>query len=100
MLYNWKATHAKMIDKTDSGTEVQKMQMAEIDIDNIILQLLSVRDMPGRQVSTFEAATCDFQQFGILTSVDSDEPVQPPIKLRNSKWCSVSSLTFVEYSSD
>ena len=43
-----------MIDKTDSGTEVQKMQMAEIDIDNIILQLLSVRDMPGRQVSTFD----------------------------------------------
>ena len=27
----------------------------------------------------------DFQQCGILTSVDSDEPVQPPLKLRNSK---------------
>ena len=40
------------------------------------------------------AATCDFQQCGILTSVDSDEPVQPPFKLRNSKWCSVSSLIF------
>ena len=23
------------------------------------------------------AVTCDFQQCGILTSVDSDEPVQP-----------------------
>ena len=23
------------------------------------------------------AATCDFQQFGTLTRVDSDEPVQP-----------------------
>ena len=23
-------------------------------------------------------AACDFQQFGTLTSVDSDEPVQPP----------------------
>ena len=23
---------------------------------------------------------CDFQQCGILTSVDSDEPVQPPFK--------------------
>ena len=33
---------------------------------------------------------CDFQQCGILTSVDSDEPVQPPCKLRSSKWCSVS----------
>ena len=41
-----------------------------------------------------------FQQCGILTSVDSDEPVQPPFKLRNSKWCPVSSLTFIEYSSD
>ena len=46
------------------------------------------------------AAACDFQQCGILTSVDSDEPVQPPVKLRNSKWCSLSSLTIIEYSSD
>ena len=28
--------------------------------------------------------TCDFQQCGILTSVDSGEPLQPPFKL-NSK---------------
>ena len=28
--------------------------------------------------------TCDFQQYGIWTSVDSYEPVQPPFKLRNS----------------
>ena len=27
--------------------------------------------------------------------VDSDEPLQPPFKLRNSKWCSVSSLTII-----
>ena len=31
--------------------------------------------------------------------VDSDKPVQPPFKLTNSKWCSVSSLTVIEYSS-
>ena len=43
---------------------------------------------------------CDFQQFDILTSVDSDEPLLPSFKLRNSKWCSVSSLTIIEYSSD
>ena len=42
------------------------------------------------------AETCDFQQFGILTNVDSDEPLQPPVKLRNSKRCSVSSLTIIE----
>ena len=29
--------------------------------------------------------TCDYQQCDILTNVDSDEPVQPPFKLRNSK---------------
>ena len=28
---------------------------------------------------------CDFQQCGILTSVDSDEPLQPSFKLRNYK---------------
>ena len=28
------------------------------------------------------AVTCDFQQCGILTSVDSDKPVQPPFKLK------------------
>ena len=40
-------------------------------------------------------------QCGILTSVVSDEPaVQPPFKLTNSKRCSVSSLTLIEYSSD
>ena len=43
---------------------------------------------------------CDFQQCGILTNVDSGEPVQPPFKLRNSKCYSVSSLTVLEYSSD
>ena len=46
------------------------------------------------------AMTCDFQQCGILISVDSDEPVQPPFKLRISKWCAFSSLTLIEYSSD
>ena len=46
------------------------------------------------------AMTCDFQQCGILNSVDSDEPVQHPCKLRNSKWCLVSSLSVIEYLSD
>ena len=31
------------------------------------------------------AVICDFQQCGILTSVDSDEPGEPLVKLRNSK---------------
>ena len=46
------------------------------------------------------ALTCDFQQCGILTCVDSEEPLQPPFNVRNSKWCSVSSLTIIEYSSN
>ena len=46
------------------------------------------------------ASAWDFQQFDILTGVDLDEPLQPPFKLRISKWCSVSSLTIIEYSSD
>ena len=46
------------------------------------------------------AVTCDSQQCGILIIVDSDKPVQPPFKLRSYKWCSVSSLTLIEYSSD
>ena len=43
------------------------------------------------------AVTCDFQQCGILTSPGSDVAVQPPFRLRNSKWCSISSLTSIEY---
>ena len=46
------------------------------------------------------AVTCDFQQCGISTSVDSDEPVQPPFKLRISKCCSVSSSTIIKYTND
>ena len=46
------------------------------------------------------ATICDFQQCGILINVDSDKPVHPPFKLGNSKLCSVSSLTLIEYSSD
>ena len=38
---------------------------------------------PDRQ--NISAVTRDFQQCGILTCVDSDEPVKPPFKLRNSK---------------
>ena len=49
-----------------------------------------------RLVTIIWATTWDFQQCGILTSVDSDEPVQPSFKFRNS----VSSLSLIEYSSD
>ena len=35
-----------------------------------------------------------------LTSVDSDELRQSTFRVRNSMWCSISSLAFIEYSSD
>ena len=34
---------------------------------------------------SYLSPTCDFQQCGILPSVDSDYPVQPRFKLRNCK---------------
>ena len=46
------------------------------------------------------AVPCDFQQYCILTCVDSCESEQPPFKLRISLWCLVSRLTFIKYSSD
>ena len=44
---------------------------------------------------TESMATCDFQQCGILTSVDSEKPVQTH-KLINSKCGSLNSLTLIE----
>ena len=43
--------------------------------------------------------TWDFQQFDILTSVDSDEPVQPLVKLRTCKWFLACSLILIKYMS-
>ena len=56
--------------------------------------------MLGRHQYDNWAVAWDFQQCGILTCVDSDEPLQPPLKLTYSKWCSASSLTIMEYSSE
>ena len=36
--------------------------------------------------SSYNEYTSDFQKSGILTCVDSDEPVRPPFKLRNFKY--------------
>ena len=47
---------------------------------------------------TLMSRICDCQQYGTLTRVDSDEPVQPPFMLRNFEWCSAGSLTLIEYS--
>ena len=57
---------------------------------SLVLFLTEINSVPD-----IWTMTCYFQQCGILSSVDSDEPVEPPVKLRNSKWCSVSSLTVI-----
>ena len=46
---------------------------------------LSLKDEESRKWIIW-AVTCDFQQRDVLTC-DSDEPMQPPFKLRSSKWC-------------
>ena len=46
----------------------------------VFLATFSVNSMP-----CIWAVICDFQQCGVLTSVDSDNPLQPPFKLKNSK---------------
>ena len=50
-----------------------------------VVQFLGVCSDPRGKTDYNLAVTCDFQQCGILTSIDSDAPVQPPLKLRNSK---------------
>ena len=47
-------------------------------IDDTIQEVGSVR---SSKLSFNLAMTCDFQQCGIFTCGDSDEPVQPPFKL-------------------
>ena len=42
-----------------------------------------------------EDMPCDFQQCGILTSVDPDEHVLPPFKLKNSKYLTKACTGFV-----
>ena len=36
------------------------------------------------KANTIRAVTCDFQQCGILESLNSREPAQPPFKLRQA----------------
>ena len=69
-------------------------------ISQLSLWYLHCTDQDLRSFITIWAMTYDFQQCGILTSVDSDEPVQLPFKRRHSKWYSVSSLAIIEYSRD
>ena len=44
-----------------------------------------IKDFAQSNSNCKRAMTFDFQQCGILTSVGSQQPLQPPFKLRNSK---------------
>ena len=50
--------------------------------------------LPGKELIDYKQV---HEIANNLTSVDSDEPLQPPFKLRNSKWCSVGNLTIIKY---
>ena len=84
---SWSETHKDRV----SRVEAHIVYDMPADDSHIILSIFIMP--PGIEYLKHNwATTSDFQQWGILTSVDSDEPVEPLFKLRNSKWCSVSSL--------
>ena len=56
------------------------------------LDLCTYKDNHGRYEPRHVISNSDFQQCSILTSLNSDEPVQPPFKLRNSKIIDVESV--------
>ena len=83
----------KMLEKMNlenSDRAFNSTQKGDNMIDN---RLLRHREFVSKYIW---GVTCDFQQCGIFTSIDSDESVQPHVKLRTSKWCLVSSLTIIE----
>ena len=79
-----------MMDSYIHGDKNNELIIAWCQI-NMVQKTLWYR--PHNEDETYNkwAAAWDFQQFDILTRVDSHEPLQPPVKLRNSKWCSVGS---------
>ena len=56
--------------------------------------------LPVLQVSVWRSRDIWFPTMWHFDNVDSNEPVQPPFRLKTLKWCSISSLTLKEYSSD
>ena len=76
---------------------IQVMAALQCDkYQNLVCRLIGFRTYPGSEFVVANTTlakwtklepneTRDFQQCGILTSVDSGEPLQPPFKLRNSK---------------
>ena len=87
--------HYKWRFKSHKGDAEDNLKKSFENISDFIL-----RYMNKMNVNYIWAVTCDFQKCGILTRVDSEEPVQSPVQLRHSKCCSVSSWIIIKYSSE
>ena len=70
------------------------------DFYNILYPLIDKYVDQDQLASNEEGLRSHVHVLITLTCVDSDWPLRPPFKLRKSKWCSISSLTIIEYSSN
>ena len=75
MYIHFKATY-------DSNHDTFRVEFLVVPVGG--LAFLVNHEFSPLEVS-IRAVTCDLLQCGILTSVDSDQPVQPPFKRRSSK---------------
>ena len=97
--YYWDPTLDECMVKMTNSKEVLGYEYQGVEPRLVITPLTVCLLLYKSKVTIILVAALDFRQFDILTCVDSDEPLQPHFKLRNSKWSSVSSLTIIKYSS-
>ena len=89
-----------MMYRADTGTQRSTCQTVVVqNYTTLFANMVCIMSIYVKLMQIW-AITCDFKQYGILTSVVSDEPVHTPFKLRDSKCSSVSSLTVIEYSNN
>ena len=72
----------------------------EIILWSLLFKNILYSNILIKKYGLFNTRTRDFQQCGILTSVDLDESARPPFKLRKTKYYLASSLPVLEYSFD
>ena len=69
----------------NSGKVDIKIHSPSIFYTRLPYQMIMKAYVLNYKIKKKRAARCNYQQCGILTSVVLDEPLQPPVKLRNSK---------------
>ena len=99
---SWTTTSVCCTDTRTIGSFGENLNNINIKFDTVVLiyRYRAIKAHSGKLLDMYWAVTCDFQQCVILTSVDTDMPVQPIFTPSNSKWWSFSGLIFIEYSSD